>query len=357
MLETKTLAVAANGHSHALRPLGHGGMGCVYETHDAEHGIVAIKFACESPPRKLACLRNEYEQMARVRHPNVARVHGLRDTDVGPALILERVHGTSFDVWLRGDELEHGRSAVQDTVTAEVARSASAEAVRLYLPTRSADEVARAFLQLAQAVSHLHELGMLHCDLKPSNVMIEDAGRVVLIDFGLVTPIERAEPMRDMGTLQYWSPECLRGAAASTASDWYAFGLMLHEALTGWVPLANEFRRAGVVPPAVCIAHPEANPALARLCDALLRDVPGERPTAAQVLHALRRFANSRRGRALRGSTMHAEDGLLKPLRRWTSCARSGLRCARRSPRGVRGTRSLRPSPPRRALVASRSRR
>lgn len=319
------------------RSLGHGGMSNVFATHDVEHGSVAMKLVRDPHPLKLSCLRNEFEQMGRVRHPNIAAVYGFRETGSGNALIMEHVQGSSLELWLRGRPSPNAGSVVADTVLESgVVRHRRPRAVPLSSPTRSTVEVVCAFLQLAYAIRHLHELGKLHCDLKPSNVMIEDTGRVVLIDFGLVTPIDRSQADREMGTFEYWSPECFEGAPASTASDWYAFGLMLHEALTGWLPLQLEFRRGGAIPPPVRLMCPDANPELASLCDALLSSDPLARLSGEQVVAALRRYMPC------------AEDGGpdVTPLRRSERFAGSGLRFARQNQLVARRRRTRQPRAP-----------
>jgi serine/threonine protein kinase len=97
-----------------------------------------------------------------------------------------------------------------------------------------------AFLQLAQGVHALHQAGMLHRDLKPSNVMLEPDARVVVLDFGLVRELASSSivSLGDTapGTPAYMSPQQARAKELSEASECYAFGVMLYEAVSGSSP-------------------------------------------------------------------------------------------------------------------------
>ena len=93
--------------------------------------------------------------------------------------------------------------------------------------------------QLVAGVSALHDKGKLHRDIKPPNVLVRPDGRVVILDFGLMSdtlPNPAAADDRMAGTPAYLAPEQHAGADASEASDWYAVGVTLYEALTGRLP-------------------------------------------------------------------------------------------------------------------------
>src|SRR4029077_13665730 len=101
------------------------------------------------------------------------------------------------------------------------------------------------FRQLSEGVCALHQAGKLHCDLKPSNVLVERTGRVVILDFGLVVEgdaVAHADDAFLAGTPEYMSPEQVSGLGLSPASDWYSVGVMLFEALTGRRPFRGSVR-------------------------------------------------------------------------------------------------------------------
>ena len=101
----------------------------------------------------------------------------------------------------------------------------------------AAARLAAGAAQLVAAVAALHDAGRVHCDLKPSNILITTTGRLVVLDFGLSAPLlgQLARPGFS-GTLSYAAPEQLWGGALTVATDWYSVGVVLFEALTGELP-------------------------------------------------------------------------------------------------------------------------
>lgn len=156
--------------------------------------------------------------------------------------------------------------------------------------------VRQVFAQLAQALSALHQVGLVHRDLKPANVRVTEAGRVVLMDFGIVAPESKERGQlrskRAVGTPAYMAPEQARGMPASAAVDWYAFGIMLYEALTAERPYKGsplEVLRAKMWqrPRPVARLVQGVPAALHSLCIRLLAKEPDERPTGEDIMRAL----------------------------------------------------------------------
>ncbi|HMI93457.1 MAG TPA: serine/threonine-protein kinase, partial [Polyangiales bacterium] len=158
------------------------------------------------------------------------------------------------------------------------------------------ERMLNAFHQLASGVQALHRAGMLHRDLKPSNVIVSDR-RVVVLDFGLARELDpKAVSLTEEGVISgtpaYMAPEQALGQPLTEASDWYAFGVMLYEALTGELPHTGsvyELMRAKLERDAAPPRELNANVPLALndLCVALLARDPGARPQGSTVLQLL----------------------------------------------------------------------
>jgi DNA-binding helix-hairpin-helix protein with protein kinase domain len=200
-----------------LREVGRGASARVYLVSDGE-SVGALKLL---PPGSEARADHEFRIAAGFRHPNVGRVDARVDVDGWPGVRMPLVWGRRL---LAGGAASEGRDARRP----RVARDA---ALGRYLA---------AFAQLLAGLAYLHDLGVVHRDVKPENVLVDRAGRVTLIDFDLAVRIDdRATVPRAAGTLAYLSPEQARGEPATPASDLYAAGVMLYAALTGEVPHAG----------------------------------------------------------------------------------------------------------------------
>jgi serine/threonine protein kinase len=148
--------------------------------------------------------------------------------------------------------------------------------------------------QLAHAVAALHQAGKLHRDLKPSNVLVTGDGVVKVLDFGLIAELEQDErkSANNVGTPAYAPPEQFTGGEPVPASDWYCFGAMLYEALTGRLPFSGSDVAKLVVdkmlsPPKRASQLAAVPDDLDELVAQLLHKEPEERASAEEVLRVL----------------------------------------------------------------------
>src|SRR5437762_7387880 len=158
-----------------------------------------------------------------------------------------------------------------------------------------ADSLRSGLRQLVEGIRHLHQHGILHRDVKPSNVLVTKDGRVVLLDFGLATEFtadQRVDTLRIAGTPEYMSPEQAACKPLTEASDWYSVGVVLYLALTGQPPFSGPYLTMLMdkqvrepVPPRDLVRDLPDD--LESLCRDLLRRDPEERATGADILRRL----------------------------------------------------------------------
>ena len=255
------------GPYELVRTLGVGGMGEVHEAIDTRSGQhVALKMIFEVDAAGVYRLKREFRRMADISHENLVTLHEL---------------GHDRERWYFTMELLHGGDL-----------GAALRAARLADP---AGEALRGLLrQFVHGVHALHTAGKIHRDLKPSNVLVTDAGRVVILDFGLVNEIDHRTLFASSrglirGTPAYMSPEQAAGQLATPASDWYAVGAILFEVMTGRFPFVGGAMQIILDkqyedPPRASHFNPRVPPELDDLIAALLRRVPGERPGVTELL-------------------------------------------------------------------------
>jgi serine/threonine protein kinase len=168
----------------------------------------------------------------------------------------------------------------------------------------SLEETADLAAQLGRGLDTLHEHGILHRDVKPSNVLLDGAGTALLSDFGLARASDSTRLTEDgqlMGTPHYLAPEVIEGHAATRASDLYALGCVLYECLVGRPPFAGRslaelgFAHLVETPVDPCKLRPELPPDVGAAILCALAKGPPERPTSAtalaRMLHVARKAA------------------------------------------------------------------
>ncbi len=248
------------------RLIGHGGMGTVYEAVEGDSESVALKALRGFSPAALYRLKNEFRALADVVHPNLVALHNLVVFEDQAFLTMELIDGIDF--------LAHIRATRTDD-------------------PHNFDPLRQALAQLFAGILALHDAGKLHRDIKPTNVLVNRQGRVVILDFGLVSETDGETTIsnsRDAiaGTPAYMAPELAMGGQVGQAGDWYGVGVMLYEALVGELPfLGNgiEVLRVKCVrdPTPPIERNPEVPEDLSKLCMQLLQRNVDDRPTKAHL--------------------------------------------------------------------------
>ena len=284
-----------------LRPLGSGGSGSVWLARDERTGLdVALKIV---PREGKAATRAEREALAaaRLRHERCLRAYALERDTRNVYIAYEYVPGQTMRQALRAGDLDDA-SAVE------------------------------AGAQVLEALAHAHARGIVHRDVKPSNVLVAEgeAISVRLLDFGLAQLAEEESltATGDVpGTLAYVPPERLHGEPGEPAADIWAVGVLLWEALAGWHPFWNgslleTARRIenGAAP--LAQVRPDLPKPLCALVDRMLALDPAARPPAALLAHELRDALAERIRRRTRGPRVSLAAA---PALRFAAPAAAGL--------------------------------
>jgi Protein kinase domain len=259
-----------------LRPLGSGGSGSVWLARDEQTGLdVALKIVAREG-KAGARAEREAAAAARLRHPSCLRAYAFGRDSRHVYIAYEFVPGRTFREAVRAGELDD-KAAIE------------------------------ACAQICDGLAHAHAAGILHRDVKPSNVLLADGEQVSvrLLDFGLAQFAE-AETLTAQGdvpgTLAYIAPERLAGENAEEASDVWAIGVMLWEALSGRHPfwqtsMLDTARAIESGAPSLAVLRPDLPKDLIQLVDRSLSLNPARRPSAADLSRWLRGVAPSRRRR------------------------------------------------------------
>ena len=245
--------------------LGRGGMGEVFRADDLTLGqSVALKFLPEElqdRPELQERLLAEVRLARQVAHPNICSVYDVGQHDGRFFLTMEYIDGEDLDALLR----RIGR--LSDDKALQIAR------------------------QLCAGLAAVHDKGIVHCDLKPGNVMIDGRGNVRIADFGLAGVIDDDNAV-GVGTPAYLAPELTRGQKPSARSDVYALGLVLFELFSGQRAFEAESIAEFVqlhreqAPPRLSNVTPNADLDIERAIDACLAKDPERRPTSAFAVAA-----------------------------------------------------------------------
>ncbi len=302
--------------------LGAGGMGVVHRARDLERDeTVALKTMVHLDPEAILRFKREFRSLADISHPNVVQLYELFSELDQWFFTMELLDGVDLMTWIHASltmpppppplaaELGAG---LHETVLAgpayfdslrpgpgasdvRASRSTAPASVKQFA-IRDVPRLRDAFRQLAAGLGAIHAAGKLHRDVKPPNVIVTRTGRVVLLDFGVAADFaDRSGHGVDdslSGTPAYMAPEQATFMRATPATDWYAVGVVLYEALTGRLPFDGS-------PPSILFAKQQGPPLppaaylegvpedLAQLAMDLLVPDPRKRPTGEQVVARL----------------------------------------------------------------------
>jgi eukaryotic-like serine/threonine-protein kinase len=280
MTEPKIL----NNRYQLLEVLGKGGMAVVYRARDLMlERLVAVKVLREdysSDPDFVERFRQEARAAANLSHPNIVTVHDFGLDNGQLFLVMEYVPGTDLKTLL------HKRGRL------------------------SADDALPLLIQACAGLGYAHRAGLVHCDVKPQNMLVTPDMRLKVTDFGIARALSTIHPEEQSevvwGSPQYYAPEQASGGAPSPASDVYSLGIILYELLTGSLPFqaatASELARLHqeVEAPLLTEMVPDLSPSLERILVKVLSKEPSQRyRTADQLGRVLINFGTVKNSPAL----------------------------------------------------------
>jgi serine/threonine protein kinase len=302
-----------NSRFRLVRKIGSGGMGVVYEAEDLLRKTrVALKTLYQTDADLLYRLKREFRSLRDVVHRNLIRLDELFEEAGHWFFTMELLDGENLSAYLQRTAIPPlapdasgappwrlpGLEADDATETIDRPPGDTAATPRRDPrppPPLDFDRVRAVFAQITEGLLAIHDAGKIHRDIKPSNVLVTRDGRVVILDFGLVTEhwdTARSREGEIVGTVMYMAPEQAAGAAVEPQADWYSLGVMLYEVVAGQRPFDGPF---GVVLAAKQYSAPRdpksINPHcpddLAQLCLQLMRVDPLQRPSGLDVLRQL----------------------------------------------------------------------
>lgn len=260
------------GRYRLVERLGTGGMSVVWRAYDEvldrQVAVKMLAAGLTADPRSWQMLRAEAQAAARLSHPNVTGVYDYGESMVAgervPYVVMELISGPTL-----AERLDTGSLPWQEAL--------------------------RIGAEVAAALAEAHASGLVHCDVKPTNVMLTAVGAKV-VDFGIAAAVGACSKEGNegpvFGTPAYLAPERFLGNPVRPANDVYALGILLYRSLTGMLPWCAESTTQIIV--AHMYAEPEPMPAevgipkgVANLCLRCMAKNPEERPTAREVASVL----------------------------------------------------------------------
>ena len=270
-LPMEDLSGRSFGVYRIVEPLGQGGMAAVYKAYQpAVDRHVALKILpshLAQDPEFLARFEQEAKVLAKLQHPHILPVHDFGESDGFTYIVMPFIKTGTLAATLTGQPLPF-------------------------------DQIKRVITQVGDALDCAHAQGLVHRDVKPSNILLDERGNCLLADFGIAKILEGTDTLTATGSLigtpKYMSPEQGLGDPVDGRSDIYSLGVVLYEMATGQVPFEAETPLAIVVKhirdplPVPTQVNPDIPQPLQRMIFRAMHKEPSERfPTASAMVEAM----------------------------------------------------------------------
>ncbi len=214
-----------------IERIGGGGMADVYRAHDKlldrSVAVKVLRAQFTDDDEFVSRFRREAQAAAKLSHPNIVNIYDVGYEENTYYIVMEYISG--------------------ETLKDKIEREAP-------LPVETAVRIA---IEIAEALEHAHQNNLVHCDIKPHNILMTRAGRIKVTDFGIARAVTSATMTQSgtiIGSVHYFSPEQAKGSAVGAKSDIYSLGVVLYEMLTGTVPFSGE------TPISIALKHLQEEP-------------------------------------------------------------------------------------------------
>jgi serine/threonine protein kinase len=205
------------GNYKVIDKIGEGGMGAVFKGIDLmlerEVAIKMLRPELASQPQVVERFRSEAVTLAKLNHPNIATLYSFLRQGEDFFMVMEFVRGETLDSLIR-------RSGAMPC-----------------------DRAITLLCQALEGIDHAHRMGIVHRDIKPANMMLTETGTLKVMDFGIARVLGTSRMTKQgniVGTIEYMSPEQVRGQETDARSDIYSLGILLYEMVTGRVPFSSD---------------------------------------------------------------------------------------------------------------------
>jgi eukaryotic-like serine/threonine-protein kinase len=287
-----------NKRYQLLEPIGKGGLAIVYRAQDLMlERLVAVKLLREDYSREPAFqerFRREAKAAANLSHPNIVTMHDFGLDNGQLFLVMEYVPGKDLKNLIK-------------------------QRVRF-----SPEDALPLLIQACAGIGYAHRAGLVHCDVKPQNMLVTPDMRLKVADFGIARALATIIPEEQIdvvwGSPQYFAPEQATGGAPSPASDVYSLGIIMYEMLTGSLPFQSTTdsdlarQHVEVEPPLLSEILPEVSPTLEQILKKVLSKEPSQRyRTADQLGRVLMNFGNVRSAPSLALTPEASQFGATQP--------------------------------------------